>query len=501
MPDWRATAFFSSRGWRTVLAVAILLILIRSLVFVFWPQSYFDSDQAVYGLMAKHISQGRAFPLFMYGQSYLLAVEAWLAAPVFLIAGVSVAALKFPLLIMNVVIALLLMRIFWREVGLSPPLTLVAALFFVFPAPGTSAELVAAAGANIEPFLYVTLLWLTRNRPNWGGLILGIGFLNREFTIYGLAALLVLEALHGVLFNREGLLRRAKMLRTAAEVFLLVTWLKQFSSAAGPGTSLADLYTREGNDNLHELLNRICIDPRTMLTGLWDGVTVHLSRLFGMAVEPLTEHSIDSGVGQGLPGGRLLLAAIAIIAIARIATRIGRERQWRPEYDPCAYFVLVGLLSFGANAMLRCGVIGVMRYDLLSIIGATGLAAFFLRAETSRPIVAIWTGLVMVWALGIGIAHARLLAEYTRHPPIGAKRMVIRHLEVQNIRYAYADYWFAYYISFLTNERIIVASTDTSRVAEYKKIVDAHRDQAIRITRTPCPEGHEIMRRVYFCSP
>jgi hypothetical protein len=362
--------------------------------------------------------------------------------------------------------------------------------------------MVGAGGANIEPFLYVVLLWLTRNRPNWGGLILGIGFLNREFTIYGLAALLVVEAIQGVLFTRDGLLRRARMFRTAAEVWLFVTWMKQFSPAAGPGTSLADLYTGEQQrDNFRELLNRICIDPQTMITGLWNGMTVHLSRLFGMVVERLSEYSIDSSASQGLPGGRLLLAAIAIFAIVRIIMRIGRERQWRPEYDPCAYLVLVGLFSFSASVMLRCGVIGVMRYDLLSIIGATGLAAWYLGTETRRALSAVWIGLVVVWTLSSATAHVRLWAEYLSHPPIGAKRLIIRELETQNIRYAYADYWLAYYITFMTNERIIVASTDSARIAEYKKIVDAHRDEAIRISRTSCPGGHEIMRRVYFCPP
>src|SRR5690349_24640541 len=98
-------------------ALAIVLIVLRSAVFTFWPQSYFDSDQAIFGLMAKHIAEGRAFPVFMYGQTYILGVEAWLAAPLFLILGVSVAALKSPLLIINVAIALLLARIFRREVG------------------------------------------------------------------------------------------------------------------------------------------------------------------------------------------------------------------------------------------------------------------------------------------------------------------------------------------------------------------------------------------------
>lgn len=500
MLDWRATVFSSSREWRIVVSVAVILIVIRSAVFVFWPQASFDSDQAVHGLMAKDIAELRAFPVFMYGQSYLLAVEAWLAAPVFLIAGASVATLKLPLLVINIAIVLLLLRIFCHEVGLRPALALIATVFFVLAAPGTAAQLVEASGENIEPFLYIVLLWLTRNRPNWGGLILGVGFLNREFTIYGLAALLTVEAARGVLFTRAGIVRRLRMFRAAAEVWLLITWLKQYSSAAGPGTSLADLY-RPPPDNIRELLNRICIDPQTMLAGIWGGITIHLPRLFGTAVQPLTEFSIDSAVRQGLPGGWILLAAAGLIAVTRVAARIGTERRWRPEYDPCAYLVLVGLFSFGANTTLRCGVIGVMRYDLLLLIGATGLAAWYLRIERFRPLAALWVLLVVVWAAGTGAAHVRLWTEYIAHPPVGAKQLIIRHLQARGIRYAYADYWLAYYITFLTNEQIVVASTDVIRIPEYGRIVDAHRAEAIRLSRTPCPEGHEIMRRIYFCSP
>jgi len=501
MRDWRATAFFSSREFRTVLIVATLLIIFRSAVLVFWPQSYFDSDQAIFGLMAKHLAERRAFPMFMYGQTYILAVEAWLAAPVFVVAGASVAALKFPLLVINIIIAILLIRIFWREVGLTPVAGLLAAIFFVLPAPGTAAQLVEPSGGNLEPFLYIVLIWLTRNRPNWCGVILGLGFLHREFTIYGLVALLAIEAAHGVLFTRDGIVRRLKMFRTAAEVWLLVTWLKQFSSAAGPGTSLADLYLLAPPDNLRELLNRVCIDPRTMLAGVWAGLSTHLPKLFGMTPQPLIEYGIDSGARQGLPWGFLLLVGILGIAIVRIAMTIAGERRWRPEYDPCAYLVLVGLFSFGAYTLLRCGVIGIMRYELLSLIGATGLAAWYLRIERVRVIATLWIALTVSWALGTSLGHARLWAEYLTHPPTGVKRLVIGQLESRGIHYAYADYWLAYYIAFMTNERIIVHSTDLSRISEYRSIVDAHRGEAVRIQRTPCADGHQVFTGVYFCPP
>src|SRR5689334_17791632 len=153
MRDWREIARLGSREWRTVLIVALLLIIFRTAVFVLWPQSYFDSDQAIFGLMAKHLAEGRAFPVFMYGQTYILAVEAWLAAPFFVVAGASVAALKLPLVIVNIGVAILLIRIFTREVGLKPDLALLSAIFFVLPAPGTAAKLVEASGGNVEPFL------------------------------------------------------------------------------------------------------------------------------------------------------------------------------------------------------------------------------------------------------------------------------------------------------------------------------------------------------------
>src|SRR5690348_10753388 len=95
----------TTRG-RVLAALAVLTIL-RSAVFVFAGTSHFDADQAVTGLMAKHLSELRAFPVFWYGQTYMLGVEAWLAAPVMAVAGPTITALKLPLLGINVVVVVL----------------------------------------------------------------------------------------------------------------------------------------------------------------------------------------------------------------------------------------------------------------------------------------------------------------------------------------------------------------------------------------------------------
>jgi hypothetical protein len=478
-----------------------LLILARSAVFVWWPQAGFDSDQAVMGLMAKHLVEGRAFPLFLYGQNYILAVQAWMAAPFFLIAGPSVAALKLPLLLINLVVGVLLIRLLEREVGLRPALALVPVLFFALVPPGTAALLLATSGGNLEPFLYVLLLWIARRRPVWFGLILGVGFLQREFTIYGVLALAVIEAAHGTLFAHDG--RRSVLLAaaTAAGVWLVVQALKPFASAAGPGTTWADISAP--SNNLLEVVGRLCIDPRTMLTGLARLPELHWPWLFGTAPERLVAFGIESASSQGLPWLGALLACAMLLAAVRIAASLWTGRRWLREYDFCVYLVMVGAFSAGVYAMGRCAVIVIptMRYDLLSVIGAVGLGAWFLKVEPRPSLRRLWIGAIAAWALAGAVAHGRLWAEYLSHAPAGDKRLIARHLEARGIHYATSDYWIAYYVTFLTNEQIIVASDDFVRIQEYQRLVADHRAGSVLVSRRSCAGGQMILEGVWLCPP
>src|SRR5215204_2938102 len=204
-----------SRAWVGMALALAALTIARCAVFVLWPASHFDSDQAITGLMAKHLAELRALPVFWYGQTYMLAVEAWLAAPLMALAGATVATLKLPLVGMNVAIVWLLFRGLTREMGLGAGRAAFATLFFVLASPITAAQLVTANGGNVEPCLYVLLLWTLRRRPIWMGLVLGTGFLNREFTIYGLAGLVVIDAVARRLFTRERMTAYAVALGTA----------------------------------------------------------------------------------------------------------------------------------------------------------------------------------------------------------------------------------------------------------------------------------------------
>jgi len=491
--------------WSVVVALAALTVA-RSAVFVFWPAAHFDSDQAVTGLMAKHLAELRAFPVFWYGQTYMLGVEAWLAAPVMAVAGATVPALKLPLLAMNVAIAWLLFRGLTRDMGLDPFRAGFATLFFVLAAPITSAHFLTANGGNVEPSLYVLLLWTLRRRPAWMGIVLGIGFLNREFTIYGAAGLLAVDAIARRLFTMDSLRRYVVAFGTAAGIWLTFLGLRQWSSAAGPGTTTADLHSQLAGNNLLQVAERLCVDVAAIASGAGRIATVHWPELFGLESQPLTDFGIESAVRQGLSGSAWLLLPVLGIPLVRSVLRRSRVEKTGSEEasnEFAAYLIVVAAVSLAGYLVGRCGVVDfyTMRYELLSVLGAAGLAGWYLRTERSSAIAAAWSACcAVIFAISVA-GHVRLIVEYSTDPPFAMKQDLIRALDARGIRYAYADYWTSYYVSFMTRERIIVASDDIPRIREYQEIVASHGSEAIRISRRPCEGGQQLTMAFWGCRP
>src|SRR4029453_5370402 len=136
LPD-EARSIGEVRGDRRAAAISgalfvllIVLVCLRSWVPV-RTYAHFDSDQAVFGLMARDLVAGRGFPMFMYGQRYLLAVSVWLCAPLFAWFGATIFTLKLPLFVMNIAVLLMLWIGLRREIG--PVGTTLAILPFAMP--------------------------------------------------------------------------------------------------------------------------------------------------------------------------------------------------------------------------------------------------------------------------------------------------------------------------------------------------------------------------------
>ena len=453
-----------------VVSVVIALLLLRSSAFVFGRAAYFNSDQAIVGLMAKHLSEFRALPVFFYGQDYMLGVEAWLAAPLFFVAGPSVTALKVPLLAIHVAIALLLLRILRRELHLRPFLALFPILFFVAAPVRTSALLLAANGGNVEPLLYVLLLWLLRSRPLMFGAVLGVGFLHREFTAYGFAAILLIEAVDGSLFQRRWIQDKMTAFVSLAAVFHVVEFLRSVGNPRGPGTTATSL---DGPLGLY-VTGRSCWDWSELPQQFTTMFTVNLATLYA------------GGVGWLwlVLGGAVLFACARVGTVLWAAGTRGRQGLQFP-----VYLVLVGLIAAAVPVVSRCGTL-LDRYNLLALFGIIGVVALYLKVERRAVPRAAVIAVTVLCAAVNAAGHARYAVDYFTSPP-NPRIEVADYLVSKGIRYAMGNYWDAYYVSFVSDEQVIVAS-DFPRIRHYQAAVARHRDESVEIGLSPCEDGHEV---------
>ncbi len=502
----RALQAATSTEGLLVLAIVTSVVVGRSLVFVMFEQAQFDADQAVMGLTAKHIAELRAFPFYVYANDYLLVVESWLSAPFLALFGTSVAALRLPLVLLNLVAGGLLVTVLARELHLRPLVALVPALFFVAAPPVLAAELLTAVGGNIEPFVYVLLLWLTRARPIAFGVIFLVGFMNREFTAYAVSALLVIEALQGRLWHVDNLRQKGVVVMVFAAGWLLAQQLRTGADVLGPGTAgMRDSLA----SNVSVAVGFLCqtLDPARVGANLTSLVTTQMGTLLGVAPFRLRDVNINSPTSQGISG----LWPVFCFVIAAAACRLGwlawrsrfadaQSAATRPAPWFALYLALIGLQSGVVWALSRCDPLHplTLRYGLLAVLLPVAIVALYLAREPRAAWRRLMMLVVLCWTAISFRAHGDLLAHYLFHSRPDEYRLLSDELLARGIRYVRADYWTAYMIDFLTDERVIASATDHLRVLEYEIAVARHENQAVLLLREPCPGGEPI-RHHYIC--
>ena len=474
-------------------AIAVLLVIVRSLPFALYEQIQFDSDQAVFGLMAKHLSEGRAFPLFMYGNAYLLAVEAWLAAPWFLVAPINLTTLCLPLVLTNVVTAVLLVLGLERWGGLRPMHALVASLFFVLAPPIVAGDLVSVSGGNVEPFLYIALLWIVVDRPFLFGAVLAIGILQREFTIYAVPVLVAADAIRNWPALRGTLRKWLIALVVFLAVWQAVQALQPYSDLMGPGTR-GQLLGGFAGSQVANLAGRVTVDAGSIPARIEAMARLHVPRMLGAIV-------YEDGLGRRRSWLMWLLAAGIIAALLRTAFVVyrtarsdGFRRLGRAAFG--WYLLAVGGLAGAAYLAARPVTEEYSRYGLLVILVPIGLVAVLLSLDSHRRVRAVTIAAVIAWA-SVSLADtARLYLRYATADP-DELRVLADALVARNVRTADAPYWTAYAVTFLTGERVKVASTDFVRITEYQAAAAADPD-AIQVREQPCARGERVARW-YLC--
>jgi hypothetical protein len=487
-------------GWPLALAVCLLLLLLRTWFFFAWEESFFHSDQAIVGLMAKHLAEGRAWPLFIYGQEYMLAIESWVAAPVMALVGSSVATLRFVLILLNAATGVLLLRLLVKDAGLDRWSAVLASMpFWLAPVP-TAASLVEAAGGNIEPFLWVLVLWVLRRHPLWLGVCLGVGFLNREMTLYAVPPLMLAHIAEHRRIDRQ----LVGSWLTSAVGFLVilhvVDMVKPFADIYGPD-SAAMPQPLDGRPAGSVFIDRVSWRPNIAGSQLVAMVTDYLPRLLGLSDVQPGVFGIGSPVAVGWPEMLVPMTVMLAAVIAWLPIDCWRTRaQFRPVLFP-AYLFAVGVIAAVVYAVFRAMTIDTTRYALLLLYAPIGLAAAALHSARAVALRAMSAAALSFLATGAAIDHARIIAAAHAKPFTGEMRAITDRLQAEGVTVAWGGYWYAYAITFLSNERIKVAATDHSRIAEYERLAieaEAARKVVPWIRQEPCAGGEEVAG-AYIC--
>jgi hypothetical protein len=409
----------------------------------------------------------------------------------------------------NIAFGVLLVAGLRRDAGLRAWTALLPALFFLAAPASVATRLIDAQGGIIEPFVYFALLWFLRRRPIWFGIVLAVGFRNREFTLYAVPVLVGLEWLVGELKRdrwREWLI--------SAAVFLAgwecIEALKPFADLSGPGTH-GQLLRGFAGSQVANLADRFDFQP----SALWE----RLARLGPQLVAWL---SGATQVDTGLPlhdhvwlvpmaGAALAVAAIRLLMLLVMSDAASsggssggsqrdaiRGRVKRSEF--ALYLFGVGLLSTAAFVAGRPTLNGYARYVIYGLLIPVGLSASILTLEPRRVVRVIVSLAIVAWA-SLAIAdHARVLTAYARRPPGNPARDVADRLIARRVPVAIARYRRAYVVTFLAQERVRVASNDFPRIQEYESLFVDRMSEGLWISEAPCPDGEPIAWG-YLCKP
>jgi hypothetical protein len=429
--------------------VALTLVAFALRVWVLVESARIGADEAVVGLMARHILDGER-PVFYWGQPYLGALDAYVVAALLAIFDRLPWVLYVPALCASTALVPLTWAIA-RHLG-PPPAGLMAALLIAVPTPMFSRMLGNAGGFGLGFALQfgavlcaLRALDAPRHRDSW---ILSFALLAGVAAWVWQPALLALLPICIVLLIQS----RAHAVAAMAPLLIGLAPMLFYNVTAGFPTVAA-------------LVSKFSDQPAS---GLELSVIV-----------------VALGGGEETLGGAnpmqavLLTLALVVqpILVFVLATRRSNS-MWRSRVRATALVLVVALLSAAAaHAAARYLVPLVATAIILS--GAT-------LATLGR-----WTRLGLAIALALELATVAVgnLRDYADVPNVMAAEQLSRvddmhaavgALEGRGLSTGYADYWTAYPITLLSEEQIVIAPSlplpwgkGVDRHPAYTRAVDA----------------------------
>ena len=484
-------------AWPWIVAAA-LLVLFRTLPYAWWGTLAFDADQAVVGLMAKHIAEFRAMPVYQYGLPYIVIVSAYVTAPFMWVFGPTTFALKLPVLLMNVGVGVALVRAV-TDAGLRPAIALLVSLPVLMPSAVSNASLMDALGMTVEPLVFVLVLWYARRMPVLFGVVAAIGFHVREFVAYGVAAVLAIDALTGELFSRQGRRHWLMIGLAALGTTAFISGIARYGSVRGPDTWLVS----DVEGNLSTLGGAFCFAPRQAWRNVGELGASFLGLLWGGTPIALAQAAVQSRVTQGFAWAWPALGAVLVLLVVQVVLRSRAlwSRRRTPRVQLGLFLAMVGAQAVLVYAVSRCGPVSVItvRYALLGVFLPAGLALLAWASEPHAAVRRLMTAALVAITAVNAWTHAQLWREQLTAPIVSSRARLGPALEARGIRYARSDYWTAYYVDFMTSERVIVGADSLSRIDIYERELAQHPEQVVRISTTPCGTTPAVVPGFYVC--
>lgn len=416
----------------------------------------FHADEAVIGLMARHILQG-AHPTFFYGQSYMGALDAYLVALSFLIFGQRVLAIRVVQVALYLGTLTTTYLLTYRLSGAYRAAG-AAALLVAMPPVLVSVYTTATLGDYGETLLLNNLLlligWgiLSRRRDGAGwwllmGLLAGLGWWSMALIITALLPL-------GVI----GLWRLRRAL-PPVKVALLIggfaigagPWIA--AVVADPAAIFGELFGVRFGQALAEGGGGSLAERALSL------VAFNLPALFGLRPPWALEWI-------ALPLG-LAIAALYVFILWQAARRILRQGAGGERLSLLGgWGVLIAAFLFSPFGSDPTGRYLLPLYPLLAILSGEWLGdvAWHWKRPSGRWAAPALLGVILAYNLG-GTVQAMvknppgLTTQFSAitHIPNEYDDDLIAFLDAAGEDRGYSTYWVAYRLAFLTGERIILA--------------------------------------------
>ncbi len=442
---------------RLLLVLILLLGLALRLYLLIASQGYVDGDEAMVGLQALEILQGR-HSVFFAGELLAGSIEAYLVAPVFFVFGASPFTLRVvPVLFSLAFIVLnylLAARVFGRAVGL-----LSALLVALCPLLLTTLSLKTWGGyietsAMGEAAMLLTMGAIARRsgQPSPFGHLVAVGLISGLATWMHPLYFYYLFTVGLVLFVHR--FRRSLREWLAFVLAFLAgcapLWIGYLSQAQGPSaTSAAGLVPLQDmgsavlaslaylvTDALPTVLGLRPIKGEMAISLAWVAIPVYLSGIVYMAWKQLR--------GASAEGSRNAVVLLVFLALSPLVFVLGAITNG----NYTAIIPNSGLLSrYFAPA-----------YTVLPICAA---AVIWDCRRLARWLPVPLLGVLLaanLWSNLGADAIASMRSPYENVPLPANNAALIRFLEGEGIRYAYATHWIGYRLMF--ESRLAIQTSD-----------------------------------------